>query len=200
MALLATARGAAWRWLFASGAAPRLAAAATAVLVVWQVRAAPDGGPAFHLLGATLLTLAFGWRLAVIALGGVLAVSAAAGESGFLALGANGIASVLVPVAVSYAWARATERLLPANLFVYVFSSAFFGAALAMTAAVLASALMIAASGAAPPGELAANYLPTSLLLLFPEAFLTGGLVTLAVVYRPAWLVSFDDRDWLGER
>lgn len=198
-ALWWTGRGAPWRWLVESGAFARLAGAAAALLVVWLLRARPEGGPAFHLLGATLMTLAFGWRLAVLALAAVLAI--AAGVTGNVAAaGVNGFGCILVPVGVSYGWARATERWLPPNPFVYVFSSAFFGAAVAVACAVAVSAALIACSGAAPAGELGANYVPTSLLLLFPEAFLTGALVTLAVVYRPSWLVSWSDGAWLPGR
>jgi uncharacterized membrane protein len=44
------------------------------------------------------------------------------------------------------------------------------------------------------------NYLPASILLLFPAAFLTGGLLTLAVVYRPAWIASYQDRLYIEGR
>jgi uncharacterized membrane protein len=34
-------------------------------------------------------------------------------------------------------------------------------------------------------------------LLMFPEAFLSGGLITLMAVYLPHWVASFDDRRYL---
>jgi uncharacterized membrane protein len=42
--------------------------------------------------------------------------------------------------------------------------------------------------------------MPSGILILFPEAFATGACMTLAVVYRPAWVVSFDDRRYLHGR
>ena len=36
-----------------------------------------------------------------------------------------------------------------------------------------------------------------ALLLAFGEAFLTGMLITVFVVYRREWVVAFDDAHWL---
>ena len=42
-----------------------------------------------------------------------------------------------------------------------------------------------------------ARFLP---LMLFPESFITGALITMMVVFRPAWVVSFDDERYLKGR
>ena len=41
------------------------------------------------------------------------------------------------------------------------------------------------------------HYLPAYLLIIFPEAFTTGAVLTLLVVYRPKWVLSFDDNLYL---
>ncbi|MGE0483800.1 MAG: energy-coupling factor ABC transporter permease [Gammaproteobacteria bacterium] len=182
-----------WRWLGRGNAALRLATAITAVVALWQIRAAPGGEPAFHLLGATLVTLAFGWALALLALLGALAVLTAAKTGAWAAWGMNGVVLVVLPVAVSYVWARLGERCFPRHFFVYVFSAGFLGGALAVLANAIAAGLVLYAAGEMSRSALTANYLPTAVLLLFPEAFVTGGAVTLAAVYRPEWLASFSD-------
>jgi len=187
-----------WYWLRRPVVHRVFSAATVGILVMWQVRAELPGGPAVHLLGAALATLAFGWQLAILSLSIALVASTLAAGHGWGALGANGTVLVLVAVGVGYATARASERWLPAHLFVYLFAAAFLGAALSAGAAALAAFAFVLASGVMAEHALVANYLPTSLLLLFPEAFLTGALITMAAVYRPQWLVSFDERRYLG--
>ena len=198
LGLVVAAWGAPWSWLGRGEIANRFGATCVAVLMIWQLRAELDGGPAVHLLGATLMTLAFGWRLAIIGLSAVLILCAALTTGDLLAIGVNGTLSVLLGVGSSYGFARAVEKAMPQHLFVYIFFSAFFGAA--VTVAVVAyAALMVAQfAGEMNAFSIAQNYRPTALLLLFPEAFITGALVTLAAVYRPAWLVSFNERRYLS--
>lgn len=198
--LVWAAAGAPWSWFLRDGAANRFAATTLAVLMVWQLRAELDGGPAVHLLGATLLTLAFGWRLAVTALSIVLLLTTAITTGDWRALGVNGTLLILLAVAVSYLVARLTERLLPRHLFVYLFVSAFFGAALTIAVVSFATLGVAGFAGIMSAHALSGNYRPTALLLLFPEAFITGALVTLGAIYRPAWLVSFSERRYLDDR
>ncbi|MBX9605806.1 MAG: energy-coupling factor ABC transporter permease [Gammaproteobacteria bacterium] len=189
-----------WYWLGRRDVPARFAAFTVAVLALWQLRAALGDAPAMHLLGATLLTLAFGPALATFALSLVLAGATYKAAQGWGCFGLNGLLLVMLPVGVSYAWARVTERLLPRHVFVYFFVAAFFGAAVSAAVSALAVGAVLALGGAVSRVALVGNYLPTSLLMLFPEAFLTGGFVTLAVAYKPHWLVSFRDRDYLEER
>ena len=37
------------------------------------------------------------------------------------------------------------------------------------------------------------------IVMLFPEGFLNGMLMTILVVYRPEWVSSFDDREYLNK-
>lgn len=198
--LLWAAVSAPWSWFVRTGAANRFAAATLAVLMVWQVRAELDGGPAVHLLGATLLTLAFGWRLAIVSLSIVLLFTTAMTTGDWGSLGVNGASLILLAVAVSYAVARATEHVLPRHLFVYLFISAFFGAAITIAVVSFATLGIAGFAGIMSDHALSGNYRPTALLLLFPEAFTTGALVTLAAIYRPEWLVSFCERRYLNDR
>jgi len=42
------------------------------------------------------------------------------------------------------------------------------------------------------------NYWQLALLLWFPEALLNGSAVTLMAIYRPHWLRTFYDREYLA--
>ena len=41
------------------------------------------------------------------------------------------------------------------------------------------------------------EYFPFLPLMMFPEAFITGMLTTLAVVFYPQWVLTFDDAKYL---
>ena len=62
------------------------------------------------------------------------------------------------------------------------------------------SGALLAASHAFESTYALREYLWYFLLLLFPEAFITGTLITLFVVFRPHWVISFDDRRYLHGR
>ena len=59
------------------------------------------------------------------------------------------------------------------------------------------SALLLASHPAYDWRSLAQEYLPYYYLMSFAEAFVTCGLITLFVVYRPHWVYSFRDERYL---
>lgn len=169
----------------------RLAAAAALVAALWGVRAALPAGPALHFLGAAALYLMFGAPLALagIAFAALLACALGAGE--WAQLPAQWLADGAVPVACAWAVHRAAERYAPPNLFVYVFVAAFAGAGLSMVASLAAQRLL---------GASVEPFVALGLMLGFGEAFLTGALLTLFVVYRREWVATFDDARYLKQR
>jgi uncharacterized membrane protein len=187
-----------WHHLRESESLHVLLGVSVTVLVLWSVSARTAEGVSFHLLGATLLTLMFGREFAVLCLTAVLAAATLNGDGGWLGLPLNALLTVLAPVGVSSACHTLVCQVLPPNFFVYIFGSAFFSAALAMLAAGALSAAVtaVAASAAAPAG----GYFPFFVLLAFPEAFVTGMLMTVFVVYRPQWVSSFSDERYLKGR
>jgi uncharacterized membrane protein len=167
-----------------------------ALVALWSLRGAVHAGLAFHLLGTAGLALATGPARALVG-GAALVVAVALLRGAGLGNAAwVWLTLVAIPVATVTAVLRATQRWLPPNFFVYVFVVAFFGAALAHAAGGVAATLVatLAGAGAGP----VADDVPVLLVLAFGEATLTGMLVTLAVVYRPAWVATFDDRRYLA--
>jgi uncharacterized membrane protein len=175
-----------------------------ALMVLWSIKTGVKPGLNFHVLGATALTLMFGWRLALVAIALVIiaitATQAMDGEAAWQAMSINFLVMGVVPVAVSHAVFRLTDRFLPNHFMIYVFLCGFFGAAIAMAATGLAATAVMAASGTYGLSYLTSHYLPYFILMGWSEAILTGWAVTLMAVYRPAWISTFDDRRYLQNR
>lgn len=197
--LFHSARKAAWRSL----AAPMLhvfLGACVTLGVLWSIKAGIKPGLNFHLLGATLLTLMFGPYLALIALALVLALATLFGFSGGESYGINFVLMALLPVAISHAIFRWSDRKLPNHFFIYVMVDGFFAAALTMAALGFATCFILAEAGAYTADYLRSEYLPFYMLMAWSEALLTGMAVTLMAAYRPRWLVTFDDQRYLKSK
>jgi len=175
-------------------------AAIAVVYTLWCIRYSVKPGLALHLLGSTILMLMFGPRLAQLALYLVMAAVAATGLAGFDAYAAGALLTGALPVWVSWALFRLVERRLPANIFVFIFVTGFFAAALAMAASAVATVVLHAAAGTYAPGYLTEYYLPYALLLAWGEAFITGMVMALMVAYYPQWVLLFDDARYLARR
>ena len=80
---------------------------------------------------------------------------------------------------------------------VYIFVVAFGGAALARFMALLASLCLWSLNDGQSLRRLLSEYLPYGIHLAFAEALLTGMIVTIAVVYKPQWISTFDDKRYL---
>ena len=167
------------------------------VCLLWSMGAGVRPGLELHLLGATALTLIFGWRLAIAAGVAALAALSALGFYAWPAFALNGLLLVVVPVAISHWLGRQVYGLFPRHLFIYLFLVAFFGAMATMGAVVVMSAALLWGLGAYPLQVLTHDYLVMLPLVIFPEGFITGMVMTMLVVFRPEWVRTFDDRDYI---
>lgn len=168
-----------------------------AVVVIWMLKAGFTPGLTVHLLGTTLLTLMFGWAFAILGIGIALVAHTINDGSGWMAIPLEFLLLGAVPATVSYGLFRLVDSRLPNNFFIYIFIVAFFGAALAAASAVLATSLAQVVSGAYSAEKVWHDYTRYALLIMFPEAFITGMLMTLFVAYRPEWVSTFDDSRYL---
>jgi uncharacterized membrane protein len=195
-------RTAPWRRLADSGQLNVWLGTIVLLVLAWSMKAGVKPGLNLHLLGATMFTLMFGRQLAVIGLSLVLAGVTLNGEllgrEGWLAYGLNALVLAVFPVLLADAIRRGVLRWLPGNFFVYVFVTAFFGAAATVMATGLLASALLWLAAVYPAPTLLDDYLPYYFLLGFAEAWLNGALITLMVVYAPHWVGSFDDRHYLS--
>ena len=163
-----------------------------ALFLLWLVRRDFASGLSYHLIGMTAVTLLLDWPLAVVAgfvaqLGMLLL-----GRQDLAALGVNGVLLIVIPVAVTEICALRVERTQPRNLFVYIFFCGFFPAALAALLCILAGLGVLWVDGLFPMPLWLGDFVGYLWLVIFPEAFVNGMLVTALVVFYPDWLETFN--------
>jgi uncharacterized membrane protein len=166
--------------------------------LVWSLKAGVKPGLGFHLLGATVFTLSFGPHLAFVGLSLVVLGITLNGAAGPFAYGLNALLLAGASVGLSQALYRVFSSMLPKHFFVYIFINGFLGAALTIIGVGSCATLLLALAGAYELDYLLSEYLPYFLLLGFSEAWLSGMMMTLFVVYRPNWVVTFDDSRYLA--
>jgi uncharacterized membrane protein len=139
-----------------------------------------------------------GWRLAVVGAALVLAVLSYAGAAEWSNYGANLLCMAIVP-ALFTAWFHEFIHVrLPQNYFIYFFVTTFLGAALAFNLAGLTRVALMALSGTLATAHAATEYFAILPFMSIGEAVANGMLIAMAVVYRPSWVMSFDDRLYLA--
>lgn len=175
---------------------PALLIATLSLMVLWHIRATVLPGLSLHLLGATLCTLVFGYRLALFPLTATLLLAQFTAAGDWRTLGLNACILVLWPVAISRLVAYLVDRL-PSNLFVFIFVGGFFGGAAVVVSTGWLLTLTLWLTQLYPWGPLLEDYAAYWLLVAFSEAWLTGMLLTVMVVYRPALVRMFDSTRYI---
>jgi uncharacterized membrane protein len=175
-----------------------LGGTALALFVLWLVRRDFDSGLSFHFIGMTAVTLLLDWPLAILV--GLLAQVGLLllGKQDFAALGVNGVLLVLIPVFVTEACAFWVEKKQSRNLFVYIFCSGFFAAALATLVCIFAGLGILLIDGLFPMPPWLEDFIGYLWLVIFPEAFINGMIVTALVVFYPDWLETFNKPRYLA--
>lgn len=184
-----------WRLREAEGQHLFLGACALTV-VLWSIRAGVVPGLNFHLIGASLLTLMFGWEFAVLILSIALAGITGYGRAGWETFSLNGVLMILIPVLVSYRIFIIVDRKMP-NFFVYVLACGFFGAGLGIALSGLGTFFLMWASAVYTLDQLSLNYVPYFPLLMVPEGFINGWLTAVLVGFKPEWMRTFRDERYI---
>jgi uncharacterized membrane protein len=198
LCLLVAIRQAPWKVLFEKQENQHVFLGAVVILLsIWGIKAGISPGLGFHHLGATLFTLMFGWPLAIIGLTITMLASLLLQASDWSSLGINSLLSIVIPIAVSYLILKSSQRWLPDNFFIYIFICAFFGAGVAIAVSRLSAIVLLSTLHAYPNEQLVEESLQYLPLIMFPEAFVTGMLITIFVVYHPDWVSTFDDERYI---
>jgi len=198
--LLWALRRAPWRRLAEGDLVHVFGGAIVCEIVLWTLKATIGGAFTFHLLGVTGFTLAAGPQLALIGSAIAVPLQIAVHGGKWENAGIGFVTMAAIPVAVAWTVHRSAQRRLPPNFFIYIFVGAFFGAGAALGAGSLAAAAALAYGAGVPAHLVFGEYVPYLLFLAWGEAMLTGMVVTLLVVYRPQWIVTFDDARYLKGR
>jgi uncharacterized membrane protein len=189
-----------WARLKDSGQLNLLLGFSVALIVLWSMKAGVKPGLNLHLLGAMAATLALGRHLATVSLGLALAGITLNGAVGWQSWTLNFVLMAVVPVQIASILQRLVERWLPAHFFVFVFVVAFIGSGVTVLLQGGIASFAMMAAGAYPSVVLTGEYLPYFILLGFAEAWISGAVITLMVVYRPEWVAAFDDRRYLQNK
>jgi uncharacterized membrane protein len=168
-------------------------------VVLWLLSVRVIPGLWLHFLGITTLTLILGWRFAVLS--GTLAVlvhTALIGQ-GTASIPTAWLLSVAVPATVSRYLVFRLRKLKFRNLFIYMLGAGFGGGILSVLAlAATALPLFWVIDQRAWVTDALSNW-PLISLLLFPEGFINGMVVTTLTVFYPQLVKTFDERHYLDD-
>jgi uncharacterized membrane protein len=167
------------------------------LVAVWSMKAGITPGLSVRFLLVTALTLMHGWQLAVIGSVLVLGVLDFTGQAAWESFGANLLCMAILPALVTARFHELVHARLPHNYFIYFFVTVFLGAAIAYNLAGLVRVALLAMSGSLEAAHAGPEYFAILPLMSFGEAFVNGMVMAMVVVYRPKWVMSFDDRLYL---
>ena len=176
----------------------RWMAATLAVMLMWQLRAQAVDWLTLHLVFTVLMTLVFKMPLALISNVMINVAMVAIGRNDWSLMGANMLVTGIVPATVTgFVW-RIVDRRLSDNLMVFLFACGFFGTALATLGGGLSAVALIIVAGTDPEAVYLAQEYARFLPLLMPsEAFITGMLLSILLVYHPSWVATFNDHRYI---
>lgn len=168
------------------------------MMLLWGLRADVTNGLQFHLLGVTSLTLVFGWSLGLIGACIALIGVALAGWSEWSGLPFSLVTSGLAPASLSYLSLLVVRAYLPKHFFVFVFVNAFVTGGLVGLICGYLSAGMLSLSDIHSFERLSETVFPFFPIMFFPEAVFNGWIMTLLIVFKPHWVYSFSDEEYLA--
>lgn len=179
----------------------RWLAATLVVMLMWQLRAQAVDWLTLHLVFTVLLTLLFKIPLALLSNAMINIAMVLIGRNDWMLWGANVLVTGIVPAFIIGVIWRLVDRRLPDNLMIFMFACGFFGAALATLGAGLAAVLLIVVAGVDPEAIYLAKEYARFLPLLMPsEAFITGMLLSILLVYHPSWVATFNDHRYIDSK
>ena len=165
--------------------------------LLWSLRAGIAEGLEVHFLALTVLALSHGWQIAALIGSVPMLLLAAIGLVEWPDTGLFALTGVILPLMFSYAAFVFSNRFMVRHLFVYIFVAAFLNGALTMIVHLLLTSGWMYLGGDYSWSYIVDNYLALLPLMLFPEALINGGAITLLVVYKPQWVRTFSERDYL---
>lgn len=166
-------------------------------IVLWQIKAGILPGLDLHILGLTAATLILGWRLCLLSAMLSSLILLAFNLLSVSQLALHLVLTVIVPTLLSYTLFLLSYQFLARHFFVYIFVCAFFSAGIIACIKITLTAVFYFSIGQYDWNQLADNYVYISAIIWFPEAMLNAMAITLLITYRPYWVKTFYDKDYL---
>ncbi len=186
-----------WFRLREKDSANTLFGAVALVLAFWNLNTGVMPGQSIHYLGASLLTLMFGWEFAFLAIQILIVTTIFQERTTWAMLALNGLLSGALPSLLTHGLLRLTQRFLPHNYFIYFFINTFIATIGGII--LLALAITFTVSFSNQP-QMTQGLLPFLLMLALPEGVLTGMVISILVIYKPEWVTTFRDNTYLRRR
>jgi uncharacterized membrane protein len=171
--------------------------AVVCVLLMWTLRTEVQPGFAWHLSGMVALTLMFGWSLAIIAGSLALFATTIVGLNDWAGLVPSALVFIVLPASLTQLILGLARAYLPKHYFIYVFINAFLAGGLVSVITALVATGLLLSAGAYSLQKLSDSYLLFLPLMFFPEAVLNGWLISIMVGFKPHWVGSFRDEEYL---
>ena len=168
-----------------------------AVMMLWQMDAQIAPGLSFHFLGAAILTLMFGPRFAIISLSLALAGVTYNDHSGLEAFAFNLLLTGALPVILVWLGYLASRRWMAKHFFVYTFFNAFLMAGISTAITLVLLGITLGWLHVQDWYRLKMHFFPIIPMVAGPEAFINGFFMTALVAYKPEWIATFRDEEYL---
>ena len=164
---------------------------------LWNLRIEIEPGFFWHLSAMVVFTLMFGWSLALI--GGSVALLGIiiAGLNEWSAFLPSALFGVLVPATLTQVILGLVRAYLPKHFFVYVLVNAFFAAGLIFIIMALSITTGLLLMDVYSLAELKSRFLIYLPMMIFPESMLNGWIATILVGFKPHWVGSFSDAEYI---
>jgi uncharacterized membrane protein len=175
-----------------------LAAAVLGLATFWLLKVHVQELFLLHPLLMMWVVMVFGPSLAI-----VIGIAAFALNASFVGLYYPGqfvsvLFTIVVPVCAAVMVLKVIERVQLRNLFVYLLGGGFIGAMVTILAMAGLQLLYIELLGPEPLMVIALDNYYLNLLMMFPEGFINGAIITLLTVFTPDLVKTYDDRHYLG--
>ena len=169
------------------------------LVVLWMISVRTLEGMWLHFLGVTAVTMLIGLRFTLLI--GALAcmIHALLIDQPLAAAPVAWLVSVVCPAGLSRLLVYWLRRRPQSNLFIYLLGAGFGGGALAALGTALASLLVLWFAGHVDMVDAALENWPLISLILFPEGFINGMVLSVIVVLNPEAVKTFDSDKYMGE-
>jgi uncharacterized membrane protein len=201
VAFFLAARNAPWGVLLTNRVLQHMLFGATVLLIImWSMRAGISPGLGIHFLGLTVMTLVFGWDLAILSATLVLIGMGLLGKESWDGLVVNGVCSVLLPIAATSLIHWFVDQKLNKNFFIFLFVCGFFAAGVSSAVAGMATSALLVLDGVYSFDKVFLEYLRYLPLIMFPEGLLNGILLTGMLVFHPDWIRTFNAKAYIDDQ